>query len=112
MSRTGNKKLIDAVRQKAWDNRNGIFRPRVAGDIPANWPVCGTCGQDVDAVELKNRNTEGVELWAKCHGAEDWYTIKFPYSIPESDASGEKVVNDHIRMAMRAFTPFKVSITL
>ncbi len=110
MSKTHNKKLLDAVRQKAWDQKNGLYVPRVEGDVRANWPRCMTCGRDVDAVELKNRNTKGVELWAKCHGAEDWYTVQFPYDIPENDASGEKVVNDHVRIAMRAFTPFQVSI--
>lgn len=109
-----NKKLLDAIQQKAWNRRNhaGLYLPRNEGDVQANWPVCGTCHQDVEAVELKNRNTSGVELWARCHGKEDWYTIKFPYSIPENDASGEKVVNDHVRMAMRAFTPFQSSIAL
>ncbi len=106
------KKLLDAVRQKSWDNRNGLYVPRTEGDVSANWPKCLTCNRDVDAVELKNRNTKGVELWARCHGAEDWYTITFPYSIPENDASGEKVVNDHVRTAMRAFTPFNPSIVL
>ncbi len=106
------KKLMESIRQKAWNTSNGLYVPRTEGDHQTNWPVCMTCGQDVEAVELKNRNTSGVELWAKCHGAEDWYSIKFPYSIPENDASGEKVVNDHVRMAMRAFTPFNPSIAL
>ncbi len=110
MSKTDNKKLLDAVRQTAWDRTHGLYVPRTEGDVRTNWPRCMTCGQDVEAVELKNRNTEGVELWARCHGSEDWYTVKFPYSIPETDASGEKVVNDHVRMAMRAFTPFNPSI--
>ena len=107
------KKLLDAIRQKSWDNKNGIYAPTVEGDHRTNWPVCMTCHRDVDAVELKNRNNKGVELWAKCHGAEDWYSIKFPYDIPENDGSSEdKVVNDHVKMAMRAFSPFNPSIAL
>lgn len=105
------KKLIQAVREHAKDQRSGLYVPRTAGDHRTNWPVCQTCRRDVEAVELKNRNSKGVELWARCHGKEDWYTIKFPYDIPETDASGDKVVGDHVRMAMRAFKPFDPTIS-
>lgn len=101
-------KLLDAVRQKAWNTHNGIYRPRVAGDHRSNWPTCGLCGRDVEAVELKNQNSFGVEIWARCHGKEDWYTVKYPFRIEGDD---EKV-QDQIRIAMRAFTPFRQSITL
>ncbi len=90
------KKLIDQVKQTAWNNHNGLYVPRTEGDHKTAWPICMTCNRDVDAVELKNRNTKGVELWAKCHGAEDWYTITFPYDIPDSGGE-DKVVNDHRR---------------
>lgn len=108
------KKLLDTIQQKAWNTKNqaGLYVPRTEGDVACNWPTCGTCRQDVEAVELKNRNTKGVELWARCHGKEDWYTITFPYSIPEDDGSENKDFNDHVRMAMRAFTPFQTSIVL
>lgn len=109
-SRVDQKKLVTQIREKAWENREGIYMPRTQGDIRTSWPVCQTCLRDVEAVELKNRNTKGVELWARCHGKEDWYTIVFPYEIPENDASGEKFVTDHVRMAMRAFRPFVPSI--
>lgn len=106
------KKLLDAVRGKAWDSRNGLFLPRTEGDLKnQNWPVCGTCHRDVDAVELKNANSFSVELWASCHGKEDWYTIKFPYRI-EGDFNKDEHAMDSVRSAMRAFTPFQVSITL
>lgn len=110
MSGTGikDKKLIDAVRQKAWLNHNGVYVPRVEGDNRSNWPVCQTCKRDVEAVELKNQNSYGVEIWARCHGKEDWYTVKYPYRI-EGD---EDAVKDHLRVAMRAFAPFSPTITL
>ncbi len=108
MSKSHNKKLIEAVRQKAHVKRNGVFVPRTEGDVQTNWPVCQTCKQDVEAVEMKNQNSFGVEIWAKCHGKEDWYTVTYPYRIEGND----QAVQDHIRVAMRAFLPFKTSIVL
>lgn len=100
------KKLIEQVREKAWDNRNGIFIPRVEGDINnSGWPRCQTCRRDVEAVELKNQNSFGVELWARCHGKEDYYKVVYPYRIEDDD-----MVADQIRIAMNAFAPFQVSI--
>lgn len=103
------KKLLEQVREKAWDNKNGIIRPRTAGDVnTGGWPICGTCRREVEAVELKNQNTFGVELWARCHGKEDYYKVVYPYRID----GDEEAVQDNIRVAMRAFAPFQTSIVL
>ena len=101
------KDLIRGVREKAYVNRNGIFRPRTEGDIRAAWPVCQTCKRDVEAVELKNQNSFGVEIWARCHGKEDFYTLKYPYRIEGNDEE----VNDHVKAALRAFNPFEPTIS-
>lgn len=107
------KKLINAIQQKAWTTRNhaGLYVPTVEGDKQTNWPVCGTCHKDVEAVELKNANSFSVELWARCHGKEDWYEVKFPYRI-EGDMHKDQGAMDNVRAAMRSFTPFQSSITL
>lgn len=102
------KKLMEAVRGKAFENRNGLYVPRVEGDHRSNWPICQTCMRDVEAVELKNQNSFGVEIWARCHGKEDWYEVKYPYRIE----GNEEAVQDQIRVAMRAFAPFQKTITL
>ncbi len=108
-----NKKLMNAVRQAAFNKRNhaGLYLPRAQGDVAANWPTCGTCHRDVEAVEMKNANTNGVEIWARCHGKEDWYTVTYPFPI-EGDFNKDEGAMDNIRAAMRAFMPFQSSITL
>ena len=100
-----NKKLIEQVREKAWENRGGIFVPRTEGDIRTNWPVCQTCLRDVEAVEMKNYNSFGVELWARCHGKEDYYKVVYPFRM-EDDGQ----IEYQIQVAMRAFRPFDQSI--
>ena len=87
------RKLIQEVRRSAWDRREGLYVPRNPNDAKSNWPVCQTCFRDVEAFELKNWNASGVELWARCHGKEDWYTIKYPYRIAEGDEG--PVVDEH-----------------
>lgn len=99
------KKFIDEVRRASYERRNGIYRPRQMNDIRSSFPVCQKCRREVEAVEMRNFNRYSVELWARCHGEEDWYRVKFPFDIGGWDPESE-VVSDHIRMAMRAFTPF------
>lgn len=99
------KKLIEQVRTSVRDKRTGLYVPRTMGDHRTNWPVCQTCRRDVEAVELKNRNTKSVELWARCHGKEDFYLVEFPYAIPDKDP-----VDDHVRTAMNAAHFFNPSI--
>jgi len=104
------KKLIQEVQRMAHDRRTGLYIPRRLNDVRRAWPVCQTCRRDVEAFEFKNWNAEGVELWARCHGKEDWYTIKYPYRITEGVEG--PVINEHTRMAIRAFRPFEPTISL
>jgi len=99
------KKVMNEVRRAAYERRNGLFVRRGMNDIRSNFPLCQTCRREVEAVELRNFNRYSVELWARCHGKEDWYLVKFPWDIGGYDPESE-VVSDHIRMAMTAFTPF------
>ena len=99
------KKLIEQVREKAWENRGGLYVPRTQGDHRTNWPVCQTCGRDVEAVDMKDQNSFGVVLWARCHGKEDYYKVTFPYRLEDDDQ-----IHDQIQVAMRAFRPFVPSI--
>ncbi len=104
MSHTSAKYLIRSVQETAWRNKGGLYVPRVEGDIQtSNWPVCQHCHRDVDSVELKNENSWSVELWAHCHGKEDYYTIKFPFRL---DEGGEEMRQTNIKAAMRTFSPF------
>lgn len=69
-------KFLDHARQRAQLNR-GVLSPHVR----ANWPICMTCGREVDAVDLKNINRTSVEIWARHHGAEDFYRVEFPFPL-------------------------------
>ena len=103
------RKLIEEVRKRAFENRNGLYVPRTEGDVKQNWPVCQTCRRDVESVELKEQNSFGVVIWARCHGKEDYYKVVYPYRIDESD---EEQLQAQIRTAMNAFLPFQTSIVL
>jgi hypothetical protein len=94
------RKLVDHIRQTAYENRNGVFIPRAAGDHRTNWPVCQTCHRDVEAVEMVDFNGKSVTVRAKCHGAEDHYTVELPFRIGGWNLEDE-TVNDHVRMCMR-----------
>ena len=101
------KQLLDEVRSKAWENRNGIVVPRTEADIKSSFPVCQTCHREVEAVELKNQNNWSVELWARCHGKEDHYTIKYPFRLEDGvRPDQEEMKQANIRAAMNAFRPF------
>ena len=79
---TQKKKLIQQVRQRSWENRNGVFQPRVEGDIKrASWPVCMTCHQDVESVQVEDISTNVVTVRALCHGKEAVVKMEFPYGI-------------------------------
>lgn len=104
-----NRKLVDNIRRTAWENRSGLYVPRVEGDVKTNWPQCMTCGRDVEAVEQRDFNRHSVELWARCHGKEDFYKVEFPFDIGGWDEDSQ-VVKDHVRIAMRTnfFNPRNV----
>lgn len=110
------KNFIDAVRQSAavnrdWQPHDGVTDLRTS----RTWPLCLTCGREVDHVEVKNVNNWGFELWASCSHretkdppAEDYMRIKFPFRI-EGDVMADDRANIILGAAMRAFTPFPTS---
>ena len=75
------KKLIPMVRQRAYQQRNGIYVPRVEGDRKTNWPVCMTCHRDVEGVKIEDITKNRVTVRAFCHGKEAVVVMEFPYQI-------------------------------
>ena len=82
---------------------NGVYLPP-GFRTSRKWPLCLTCGREVEAVELKNVNSLSVELWARCHGAEDYYVVKFPFRI-EGDPMENEKANWAVNAAMRGCWP-------
>lgn len=99
------KKFLEQARQARIVN--GIALPP-GMRTSRKWPLCITCGREVEAVELKNWNSKSVELWARCHGAEDYYTVSFPFRI-EGDPLEDERANMNVASAMRDFAPFDVN---
>lgn len=71
------------------------------GQQAENWPLCMTCGRPVDAAELKDVNAFSCVIYAKHHGAEDWYKVNFPFRV-EGDPLQDERANATIQAAMRA----------
>ena len=101
------KKLLEAVRQRAFEQHNGIYRPKVEGDRKTNWPVCLTCHGDVDAVNVEHIGNQFVEIRAKCHGEECTIKLEFPFRIEQKD---EEKVWWHVQTAMNNAVFFDPSI--
>lgn len=102
------KKLIQQVRQRSFENRNGIFRPRVEGDIKsAAWPVCMTCHQDVESMNVEDISTNVVTVRATCHGKEAVVKLEFPYNIIRRE---DKETWPHVMTAINNSTFFDPSI--
>ncbi len=102
------KKLIEAIRTRAYENRNGLFVPRVEGDTKrATWPVCMTCNRDVDSVSVEDVGKHRVTVRAKCHGKEAVFVIEFPYDIRSRDDETEW---SHIQNGINSATFFDPSI--
>lgn len=103
-----NKKLIQQIRQRSYQNRNGLYVPRTAGDIKnAAWPVCMTCHRDVDSVNVEDIHKNVVVLRAECHGAEAVVKLEFPYGIIRRD---DKEIWPHVQTAINNSTFFDPSI--
>src|SRR5688572_20406654 len=106
-------KFIDQVREAAHQNR--IWTPKdPLRDLRTsrNWPLCLTCGREVEAVDLKNVNATSMEIWASCSHrgemeppAEDYYRVVFPFRI-EGDVLSDERTNTFLNAAMRDFCPF------
>ncbi len=81
----GKKKLIPMVRQRSYQQHNGLYVPRVEGDVKTTWPVCLACNRDVDSVNVEDISTNVVTIRAKCHGKESVIKMEFPYAIIRRD---------------------------
>lgn len=102
------KKLVEAVRERAWQNNNGVFVPRVDGDTKrATWPQCQTCGRDVDSINVEDAGKDKVTIRAKCHGKEAILVVEFPYGIRSRDDDTEW---SHIQTAINSASFFDTSI--
>ena len=108
MGAARNKKLIQSIRERAFENRRGIYVPRVEGDIKrASWPVCMTCHQDVDSVNVEDVGNESVTIRARCHGEEAVVRLDFPYQILKRT---EFETWNHVQNALNTVTFFNPSI--
>jgi hypothetical protein len=101
------KKLIPQVRQRAFQQHNGIYVPRVEGDRKTTWPVCMTCNRDVDSVGVEDISTNRVTVRALCHGAEAVVVMDFPYRIISRN---DEHVWNHVMTAVNNSTWFDPSI--
>lgn len=98
-----NKKFGLQIREAAKVNKSIWLPP--GQRTYRSWPLCLTCRKEVEAVELKNVNSVSAEIWARCHGAEDYYRVDFPCHI-EGDVFGDDRANWAIKRAMHDFCPF------
>ncbi len=101
------KKLLQQVRQRAFEQHNGIYVPKVEGDQKTNWPACMTCHQDVDAVNVEEQGNDHVTIRAKCHGEECVIKLEFPFRIERRD---DKETWHHIQTAINNACFFDKSI--
>lgn len=108
-----NKEFLEQVQQanrvnKLWTPHDSLLDLRTS----RNWPLCLTCGREVEAVDLKNVNQLGFEIWASCshrgeksQPAEDYYKVSFPFRI-DGDVLSDKRANTFLKRAMHDFCPF------
>lgn len=98
--------LEQGIIKSARIGRGQIILP--GGTTKRNWPLCMTCGRDVEAAEIKNVNSKSCEIWARCHGSEDF--IKVTWDIPVRDLAKDPLEDTNVgwavRRAMSDFAPF------
>ena len=97
------KKLIQQVRQRAFEQHNGLYVPRHMGDRKTQWPVCMTCHQDVESVNVEDVSTNVVTIRATCHGKEAVIKMDFPYAIIRRE---DKETWHHVMTAINNSTFF------
>lgn len=102
-----NKRLIQQVRQRAFEQHNGIYRPRNQGDRKTNWPVCLTCHRDVDSVNVEDVGNHTVTIRATCHGEECTIKMEFPFKIVQGL---DEATWHHVQTAINNATFFDPSI--
>ncbi len=100
--------LAEQLRKAAKVNRELILMP--GERTQRSWPLCLTCGREVDAVNLEDVSTKGCEIRAKCHGKEDAYRVTWELSQHDStkDVLDDLNVGFAIKRAMADFCPFAV----
>jgi hypothetical protein len=101
------KKLIPQIRQRAYEQRNGLYVPRTDGDRKTHWPVCMTCHKDVDSVNVEDINTNRVTVRAECHGKEAVVMMEFPFNIIRKS---DKDIWPHVMTAVNNSVFFDPSI--
>jgi hypothetical protein len=72
------------------------------------WPLCMTCGREVDSAELKNVNTKGCDIVVRCHGSEDSIHVYWTCGLSDSAANPleDKNVGWQVKRALHDFCPF------
>ncbi len=92
--------LEQSIRRSADVNRRLVLP--TGERTQRTWPLCLTCGREVEAAEIKNVNTKGCEIWARCHGKEDFYKVtwKVPVAAVGADILDDVNVGWSIRRAM------------
>jgi hypothetical protein len=95
---------VDDIRQRAYEERTRVIVP--GQRTSRNWPLCLTCGRDVDAAGIRDLNRLSVEIWAKCKhlskdasdveyemakSFEDYYKVNFPFRLEEDPVKDERV---------------------
>jgi len=101
-------KLLPQIRKRAFENRSGVYVPRVYGDVKrSHWPVCQTCHRDVDRVNVEDVGQEVVTIRAWCHGKEAVMKLEFPYNIQRRD---DAHTWQHVQNAINTCSFFEPSV--
>lgn len=82
--------LEESIRKAAHVNRN-LYLP-TGERTSRNWPLCLTCGREVDAAFLENVNNTSCEVRGLCHGKEDFFRIK--WKVPVHGKSSDDILDD------------------
>lgn len=101
------KKLIQSVRKRAFEQKNGLYVPRTEGDRKTNWPVCMTCKRDVDSVNVEDIGNDTVTIRARCHDKEAIIKMEFPFRITQRK---DEETWHHVMTAVNNATFFDPSV--
>lgn len=82
--------LEESIRKSAHVNRS-LVMPN-GQRTQRNWPLCLTCGKEVDAAFIENVNNTSCEVRGVCHGKEDFFRIR--WKVPVHGKSTEDILDD------------------
>ena len=102
--------LHDHIRKSAKVNRDPkLWTPGTR--THRNWPLCLTCGREVDSAELKNVNNKGCDILVHCHGQEDSIHVHWTVGLSDSAANPleDKNVGWELKRAMADMCAFDLS---